>query len=346
MNKYRLENIFSILLVILSIISLIGCGAAGTTTTDTGNTTSPDTTTEQPQQSTPLLVAVGDDGIVASSTDGNTWIVPNPGTGQIIRDIAYGSWVAVGLNLKNGNSEIAHSDDYGTLINNPVHSVSGQIFLGVTTDGSGNWLAVGTGGSLAQSTDGGVTWADIKQDVTKADLSEVAYGKGQWVVVGDKDEKDSIIYYSQDRTNWHIAIINGNLSPLRGVATNGDGQWVAVGDKGSIFRSTDNGVNWNSTNSNTANDLQDVAFGNGRWVAVGQRGTIVYSDDGNTWTSVNNVPAAETLFGVVYANSIARWVAVGQKGMVIYSNNNGQNWSPAAAPPNNGKDLFSIAFKP
>jgi hypothetical protein len=67
---------------------------------------------------------------------------------------------------------------------------------------------------------------------------------------------------------------------LMAVTRASNGTMVVVGHKGLIYRSTDDGASWTSSNSPTAQVLCAVCvLPTGRFVAVGTEGTIVLSDD-------------------------------------------------------------------
>ena len=114
---------------------------------------------------------------------------------------------------------------------------------------------------------------------------------------------------------------------LRGVASNSN-IFMAVGLGGTLYRSTDAGLSWQSVSSPTSKDLLAVT-GQPRFVAVGAEGTIVRgstSGASGTWAVVG-VPLPESLHGIVYDGS--RLFTVGDS-EVIMSSTDGSIWIPVA----------------
>ena len=276
-------------------------------------------------------VVVGEGGIIAKSTNGDTW-TPTA--------------TVSGVSGKGGITSTARGVAYGQ-------------------DGSGNgrWVAVGQGSVIAHSPDGN-TWtpaagsATIKGGITNA--QGVAYGQDGlgnrlWVAVG----ATGVIAKSTDGNVWTtVAGININKGGITvqgcGVAYGKDnlgaGLWVAVGLGGLIAKSTDGNV-WTPAATSTdgskggiTDSASGVAYGKdetgaGLWVAVGYGGVIAKSTDGNVWT-----PAATSAdgskggittngWGVAYGKDnlgAGLWVAVGDGG-VIAKSTDGNVWTPAAS---------------
>ena len=302
-----------------------------------------------------LWVAVGQDGLIAKSTDGNVWtpaatVSGVSGKGGITffgYGVAYGKdalgaglWVAVG-----GGSIIAKSTDGNVWT--PAATVSGVSGKGGITGygvgvaygkdalGAGLWVAVGEGGIIAKSTDGNV-WTPAAGDATnKGGIIDsgrgVAYGKdgngaGLWVAVGD----GGLIAKSTDGNVWTPAATVSGVSGKGGITSNAHG--VAYGKDGT---------------------------GAGLWVAVGYNGVIAKSMDGNVWTRAATVSGVSGKGGITYGHGVAYgkdalgaglWVAVGEGGIIAKSTD-GNVWTPAATVSGvSGKGGittygFGVAFK-
>jgi len=230
-----------------------------------------------------LWVAGGQGGLIAKSTDGNTWTP-------------------------------AATSTYGNV--GGITGAGRGVAYGKDSLGNGLWVAVGYGGLIAKSTDGN-TWTPAATStygnvggITTYGFG-VAYGKdnlgaGLWVAVG----YGGLIAKSTDGNTWTPAATStyGNVGGIttigRGVAygkdASGAGLWVAVGYGGLIAKSTD-GNTWTpaASNGGLTNYAFGVAYGkddlgSGLWVAVGQGGLIAKSTDGNVWT-----PAATSTYGNV-----------------------------------------------
>ena len=183
-------------------------------------------------------------------------------------------------------------DSYWT----PVDWVSGT--LAQTTNGmaygNGLWVAVGTGGKIATSTDG-VTWTPRTSGTTQY-LQEVAYGNGLWVVVGGA----GTLLTSTDGVTWTSRTSGFGSTTIQDVAY-GNGLWVAVGLSGTLTTSPD-GITWTSRTSGFGSTtINCVAYGNGLWIAGGQSGKVSTSTDGVTWTS-STAPLVVSIYRLNYAD--------------------------------------------
>ncbi|MDR1366118.1 MAG: hypothetical protein LBJ03_03505 [Holosporales bacterium] len=108
------------------------------------------------------------------------------------------------------------------------------------------------------------------------------------------------------------------LDTLALVAT--PGWFVAVGKKGALLISP-NGINWFLQESNTVNNLNEVACDARVIVAVGSDRTIQFSTDATVWNTALSV--SPSLYGVAYY--AGQFVAVGSDGLRLISTN-GSDW--------------------
>ena len=324
-------------------------------------------------------VAVGQSGVIAKSPDGNVWTPAatstygNVGGITLGRSVAYGKdgtgaglWVAVG-----DGGVIAKSTDGNVWT--PAATVSGisgkggitgagrGVAYGKDGNGAGLWVAVGSDGLIAKSTDGNV-WTPAYTTVAgnvggiTTNGYGVAYGKdvsnaGLWVAVGE----GGIIAKSTDGNVWTPAAtsVAGNVGGITGAGygvaygkdASGAGLWVAVGYGGGLIAKSKDGNVWTPAATSTYGNVGGIttsgyrvaygkdALGAGLWVAGGRGGIIAKSTDGNVWTPayttvVGNVGGITTMgLGVAYGNGL--WVAVGQGGIIAKSTD-GNVWTPAA----------------
>lgn len=102
----------------------------------------------------------------------------------------------------------------------------------------------------------------------------------------------------------------------------------AVGTSGAIIHTSDGGSNWAPQTSGVSDRLHDVCFVSSQegW-AVGYSGTILHtSDGGSTWEAQSSGSFA-SLQGVCFSDSLHGWV-VGYGGEILHTQDGGQNWSP------------------
>ncbi len=225
---------------------------------------------------------------------------------------------------------------------------------GVSISGT-NWVAVGQGGLIAQSSDGNIWSAAArvpgvqgKGGITTSGFG-VAYGKdgaggNLWVAVG----QGGLIAKSTDGNIWSAAATNtdgskgGITTSGKGVAYGKDGAggnlWVAVGQGGLIAKSSDGNL-WSAAGSvgGITGYGMGVAYGKdgsgaGLWVAVGGGGLIAKSSNGHIWSQASNVGGLTTYgLGVAYGKDdtgAGLWVAVGY-GSIIAKSSDGNLWSRA-----------------
>ena len=224
------------------------------------------------------FVAVGSGGRIAYSANGTTWIAVENSTFKSvsINAIAYGGgkFIAVG-------NEIAGSvldDKYGL---------------------------------MAYSTDSGVTWTNITENITGLTWSRngtdynigainaIAYGNGKFVV---GSTGGFIAYSADDGTTWTAVQDTTFRMDTQSDGVNsiayGNGKFVAGGGGNSVPEmaySTD-GTTWTKISISGFNEIESITFGNGKFVAVGQGGRYndhfgkaAYSTDGINWQAVDNI---------------------------------------------------------
>jgi hypothetical protein len=122
-------------------------------------------------------VAVGLGGIVATSTDGVSWVQPQSGTTDYLVSIAYETVVCrCGTQVT-----IQTSADGATWIQQQFLI---QDELRGIAYGNSQFVAVGSAGSILTSADG-VNWVH-RQSGTSNGLWAITYGNGHFVAVGEK----------------------------------------------------------------------------------------------------------------------------------------------------------------
>lgn len=163
---------------------------------------------------------------------------------------------------------------------------SGVIY-GLTYN-SNLWLAVGSAGQIATSSDNGLTWTARTSGVSGNLHAAVSWNTNNCIVVGALDAGTGIILKSANFITYtrktSIAFAHNSVTFISGTT------FVIVGAGGSILISTDNGEIWTeSTDSRveTTNDLNGVAYNGTVACAVGNGGKIITAPSANlnTWTT-------------------------------------------------------------
>lgn len=209
----------------------------------------------------------------------------------------------------------------GPTISTPLTSVA---------SGGGYLVAVGTGGVIRRSGDGGASWSAVTSP-TPNDLYAVAWCNGRFVAVGAA----GTILVSTDGQSW-IAQSAVTTSSLRAV-TYTDSYIAAVGDGGALVTSTDGTVwsarGWGPSTPSPTIAIYGIVWANGKLLVVGDQGEIRTSAGGSpgalTWTrQTSGLGTGSYLAGVAWTGSL--YIAVGIAGTIVTSPD-GVSWTPATS---------------
>jgi hypothetical protein len=234
--------------------------------------------------STNLLVAVGNAGTVALSTNVLVTVVTTNLDGSL------------------------HTNQVSTLgiIWNPIpppttNDLDGIIYFG------GQYFIAGGNGTIMKSPDG-QNWTLLSTPTTHYISSFAGFGSGL-VAVGDA----GTILTSPDGNTW-TQRASGTTNWIFRVRYTG-GEFIGVGENGTILTSTD-GMNWTPHASGVTAWLNDVCQISNTFYVVGNQGTVLTSTNATTWTPATSI-TANSLYGVATQNG--QLVAVGLNGAILRS---------------------------
>ncbi len=160
------------------------------------------------------------------------------------------------------------------------------------TYGSGQWVALGHGASVAVSPDGS-TWTEYP--IPAGSWQSVTYGDGQYVALSSVNAGPEEIVSSNGQS-WAAA--PGPTGPWAAL-TFGNGRFVAVSSTGQIDTST-NGTQWTSAWDHSNYDFTSVTYGDGHFVATDEAmGAIAISTNGLTWSRLFPTPGVTSKWGAV-----------------------------------------------
>lgn len=198
-------------------------------------------------------------------------------------------------------------------------------FFGLEMPAPGVIWAVGSGGKIIRSEDGGQRWTR-QAAVTDEHLQDIAaWDDRHAVAVGNQ----GVILRTEDGGAYWTLVpaptssVANKLIRVRALA---DGRAVAVGEMGALLGSRDQGRTWQRLAPE-----RDVGFnalaavGEHIWV-VGEGGTIQFSPDGGTTWRTQRAPTKRSLTGVAFVDD-RRGVAVGLDGTVLSTDNGGLDWN-------------------
>lgn len=222
--------------------------------------------------------------------------------------------------------------------------------------------AVGSGGALLATTDGGEHWTVMKRPTEDA-LRDLYFSdeKTGWLVcersvylLKTKDEQRTYLMSTSDGgASWkrvNIATGEADARLVRALFTNRERGWV-FGEAGALYMTRDGGKSWLRQRSPTRFLLLGgTSIDADRIWLVGAGATIVHtSDGGETWRTGALVGVADTasVSGRVRLNAVSfvepriGW-AVGNGGRIFNTLDGGRTWR--AQTSNVTADLFDVKF--
>ncbi|MEI8044158.1 MAG: hypothetical protein WCL11_22295 [Verrucomicrobiota bacterium] len=289
------------------------------------------------------FVATGTTGTIATSPDGTNWTTHpsyttvklygtafNPGVGYIA--------VGVGGVIQTSPDGTNWYSSYSDL------SQPGNDFAAATyASDLGYFIGVGSSGMVETSPDGSPGSWSAKFLGRPENLTGVARGSNNFVVVGNTlpfSPFNAVVLTSSSGSSWKVRT-SSSTTKLNNVAY-GAGTFVAVGNSGKIVTSTDDGVNWAVQASGVVAHLYGVSYitnsVTNMFIATGATGTLLTSPDGITWTPQTS-GVTSSLYSSAYG--AGTYLAVGASG-VIRSSPDGTTWSTVTSPTT--KDFNGILY--
>ena len=203
-------------------------------------------------------------------------------------------------------------------------------------------LAVGNGGTILQTADGGETWGARASSTSVSLLSVAISTDGRTgLAVGING---TILRTVNGEETW-TAQTSGTSVTLTSVAISADGRTgLAVGWSGTILKTEDGGDTWAARISGTSARLNSTTVSvEGRTgLAVGNSGTILKTvDGGDTWrarTSGTSLAFTSMAIGTDWRTG---W-AVGSNSTILKTEDGGDTW--AARTSGTLQTLYSVAI--
>ncbi|WP_326540911.1 YCF48-related protein [Pseudorhodoferax sp.] len=208
-------------------------------------------------------------------------------------------------------------------------------------DGRQAW-AVGQGGAIRRTADGGRSW-QAQTSGSRNDLQSIHVardGLRGWAV-GD----EGTVLVTADGGNRWIPVSSGASAALWSIAFDDSGRrgW-AVGDDGTVLHSNDGGQHWVTQRSGTSQDLLWVSVsrdGRRAWIAGRQGVLLATSDAGQSWQSRNS-GTLQDLWSLSANDDGRGLVAVGDGGVILASADEWQTVTPRHS--GTGRTLLWVSF--
>ncbi|ETT73028.1 hypothetical protein C173_13312 [Paenibacillus sp. FSL R7-277] len=212
------------------------------------------------------FVAVGDNGILLTSTDGVSWTPSDGSAGFNWNGVSYGDGTLV---LVGDSGMIMIKND-----NRPdweiVFSATNEN-LNAVAYGNGKFVAVGDNGTVVMSKDGS-DWTKVTSKTTNK-LNGITFGGGMFVAVG----ASGTIITSPESSKGAAKVLESKVN-LNGI-TFGNSIFMAAGDGGKVFSTTDLGQTWKPETTNATANLNGIVFYQvlNQFIAAGDSGEIIMS---------------------------------------------------------------------
>jgi hypothetical protein len=265
-----------------------------------------------------MLVTVGDNGAIYSSSDGATW-TPRGQITEWLRSVAYGAnqFVAVGEDgtiLASADGQKWDPRSSGTTAHlNKVAFINDRF-----------WVVGDSGVVLTNDFRMSFLTVNLGMTVTNA-LFTVAGSSNEVVIAGDSA---LLLGNLQSGTwSWQADATSANLAPLWPYySALWDGRLFLVGGRTGLtvegFRTNSTApLNWYSDQQPTRNWLWSATRATNFYAACGVNGTVVTSEDGVDWAREVTPAAAasEVLLGIGGNNNAL--LAVGTTGLILRAPN-------------------------
>jgi photosystem II stability/assembly factor-like uncharacterized protein len=203
--------------------------------------------------------------------------------------------------------------------------VSTTLFEVLMTDVT-HGTAVGAGGVIIRTTNGGVTWQNVTSGTTTnlygVDFCCVTSG----IAVGNAG---LMLRTTNEGATW-TALPQITTDNLRGVSFTTGSVGMVVGTNGAILRSTNGGASWVEIRGITAS-LYEVSFVTAEiGTVVGASGTILRTTDGGASWSVQTSGVTRLLLGASFTDA-NHGTVVGASGTILRTTNGGATWTPQSS---------------
>lgn len=204
-------------------------------------------------------------------------------------------------------------------------------------------FVMGDNGTLLRTSNGGLNWVTVQTGTTKTLWNSFFINQQNGWIAGGSYSGTSIILKTTDAgLTWNPQYAGSN-GWMTGVFFLNTQTGFAVGSGGTVIRTTNSGVNWNTLNIGAGNTLfETIGFSdslNG-WISGWEGKLYKTSNGGNNWTSIVSGTSSNLYTSFIQSSGTA-WFS-GSNGVLIRTSNAGLNWS--IIPTGATVEFFSLIF--
>ncbi|MBI2966303.1 MAG: T9SS type A sorting domain-containing protein [Bacteroidetes bacterium] len=201
-----------------------------------------------------------------------------------------------------------------------------------------NGFAVGSGGTILKTVDGGISWA-LQPSGTANTLNTIFFvNASNGYAAGSSG---TILKTIDGGVSWTLQP-SGITAILFSVCFTDAGTGYACGLGGTILKTFDSGVSWTNLTSGTTNGLRSIYFpdpNNG--FAVGFGGTILKTADGGISWTLQPSGTTGSLFSIFFPDPDTGY-STGTGGLILKTVDGGVSWSMQTSAVSN--NLLSVFF--
>ncbi len=282
----------------------------------------------------------GTSGMIRKTTNGgHNWLSLSSGTTYNLNSIAFadndfgvcgGDWGTILWTTNGGINWNNFTDNYM------------NFFINVKFFDSQTCIVTGTGSIIYRTTNRGENWVPHFTNLLIQNTIEVNSANTGYVF----GSPFSYLRSANSGSSWEQVTANGLISQVFAASVTPANSFWCAADSGMIFRSTDNGNNWNIAHREyiTKENLKSVYFTDqSTGFAVGTHGVLLKTTNSGVNWSYQNLGTGKSLNSIKFVNSSTGFIggAEGYLGVVLKTTNSGNNWQTVY---NDSLQLISMHF--
>lgn len=243
-----------------------------------------------------VYVAVGNPGLVATSTDLINWTLRTAPAAVSYNAVAYGTGRFVAV-AGSGAAAMYSSDNGATWT--AATLPNGSPWSNVAY-GNGFFLAASSSTTTKATSPDGITWTSQSNDTSSQPYLSMVFLNGQFYF----GRTDNVVGNTANGLGYGSTSLTGVSGPIRGIAYNPSlPMWVvtnaANSTSSSVFTLPNSalaGTTWTARTTPVSDTWVSAIYDGTRFVLFGAQGNIVTSTDGVTWTQLasNNLTGSGT----------------------------------------------------